>query len=529
MMTNPVAEREIKSILQGLRSTAALCGYLLLLSVAVYVVWPRSEEVAALSSELARKIFVYFACCQVILLVVLAPVFAAGSLTQEKEEGTLELLLASPVPAGRIVRGKLISSASFLLIVLMASLPIVWVILPLGGIAGSEVIGLYVTLALLAAAFAVIGLTSSAHFHRTHSSLVVSYLVLLPLGALVLLIIYGTNASNLDSPLWLGLVALATTILVVKGLLLVRDRALEEVSQPPRPAGEEDTDEQVGLVLRRGHFPDVLLLPEKGATYIGDHENPVYRKEMRSELFGSGTLFARIVVQIALFLSILFIPQIVTGRLEHFFAYLALVMALIAPALCAGAFSQERERDTLDMLLGTLLGPREVVTGKLGCLARYTFILVGLLLVAHVVTYLFSLRLAKTPALLSLDRVGAYMVVLTVTCIACAVVSGFASVLTLRTFSSTILTYVTLLAVYLGPFIVHKLLELFTTLPLSLLAWVTVTSPFGPLLLAPAEGLSAAPPAMWQAYALFWILVGWALVRATLSRYASLARWGTRG
>ena len=34
---------------------------------------------------------------------------------------------------------------------------------------------------------------------------------------------------------------------------------------------------------------------------IQEGENPIFRKEMRSELFGTGTLFVRIIFQIAIF------------------------------------------------------------------------------------------------------------------------------------------------------------------------------------------------------------------------------------
>jgi ABC-type transport system involved in multi-copper enzyme maturation permease subunit len=433
------------------------------------------------------------------------------------------MLLASPVPVRRIVSGKFTSALFFLLLTLAASLPIVWIILPLGGVAGEEVVGLYANLAILCALFAVASITCSAYFHRTHSALVVSYLAILPMAALLVAIAWQSDARVFGWLGWLEFVAVFVAVATYACLGLVEHRVVREISEPPRPAGEEDPDEQIGLVLRRGCFPDVLLLPEKGWNYIDDGENPVYRKELRSELLGTGTLFARVVLQVALLLSILFIPQIVTGHVNYFCAYLVVVVALIGPALSAGAFSQERERGTLDSLLCTLLRPRQVVLGKLCSLARYTLVLVGVLVVAHVVTYLFSLRMERGSVLASLDQTAAHALVLVTTALATVVLSGFYSLLTMRTFSATMLTYVTLLFFYLGPLVAYRLAEMVVTVPVDVVRWVTFTSPFGPLFLAPGQGILASPPALWHAFVLFWTGLAVVLLRLCLGRWRRLS------
>ena len=50
---------------------------------------------------------------------------------------------------------------------------------------------------------------------------------------------------------------------------------------------------------------------------------------------------------------------------EILFYSQAVMIALITPALTAGAISIEREQRTFEMLRGTILRPRSIVWGKL--------------------------------------------------------------------------------------------------------------------------------------------------------------------
>ena len=56
----------------------------------------------------------------------------------------------------------------------------------------------------------------------------------------------------------------------------------------------------VGMVIRSDQFPDKLFAPAKRTDFMQDGLNPVYDKEMRSELFGQGTLMLRLVIQLSM-------------------------------------------------------------------------------------------------------------------------------------------------------------------------------------------------------------------------------------
>ena len=79
----------------------------------------------------------------------MAPSFAAGAITGEKDDKSYEMLLASPLRPGAIVLGKLLASLCHLAILIFCSLPIVMLCLPLGGVSLYEVLAVYLAVILV--------------------------------------------------------------------------------------------------------------------------------------------------------------------------------------------------------------------------------------------------------------------------------------------------------------------------------------------------------------------------------------------
>ena len=86
----------------------------------------------------------------------MAPTFAAGSITGEKERKTYELLLASPLRPATILVGKLLSSLSYLVILILSSLPLMILCYLLGGLLLSEIARSYLVLILAAGTFGLL-------------------------------------------------------------------------------------------------------------------------------------------------------------------------------------------------------------------------------------------------------------------------------------------------------------------------------------------------------------------------------------
>ena len=168
---NPVLIRELLVNLRSNRSFMLQFLYVTFLGVVVYFAWP--SEGKLVSADLAQRLFNMFFLGQFFLVALVAPSFAAGSITGEKERKTYEMLLASPLRPSSILVGKLLSSLTYLVILILSSLPLVIICFLLGGILLSEVARAYLILILAAGTFGLLSLACSSYFSRTSSALVV--------------------------------------------------------------------------------------------------------------------------------------------------------------------------------------------------------------------------------------------------------------------------------------------------------------------------------------------------------------------
>ncbi len=114
LLENPVLQRELLVNLRMRRAFVLLFVYVVLLGAVVYVAWPEAKKIDMTNPEAAKTLVNLFFLGQYVLMSLMAPSFAAGAITGEKERKTYEMLLASPMRPGAIVLGKLLASLSHL-------------------------------------------------------------------------------------------------------------------------------------------------------------------------------------------------------------------------------------------------------------------------------------------------------------------------------------------------------------------------------------------------------------------------------
>ncbi len=271
LFENPVLQRELLVNLRTHRSFVLLLGYQLVLAAVVYFAWPQESRLEA-NAEAARRLVDLFFIGQYILASMMAPSFAAGTITGEKERKTYEMLLASPMRPAAIVLGKLVASLAHLAILIFASLPIVMLCLPLGGVSLYEVLAAYLGLTLSVVTFGMISVACSSYFQRTAASLVASYLLILPLVLLGVLAWRAFEAS--------GQLRLLLTVTVLPGIaaaicLALFAKTTSRLLHPPDVGSEgkdvvdleKEAQQVIGLVIQRDQFPDRLFAPPNESIY----------------------------------------------------------------------------------------------------------------------------------------------------------------------------------------------------------------------------------------------------------------------
>ena len=175
-----------------------------------------------------------------------------------------------------IVLGKLLASLTHVAALIVASLPIVMLCLPLGGVSLYEVLAAYLGLAVSVITFGMISVTCSSYFPRTAASLVVSYLIILPpaLGGALIAILLETLrlATRGRFPLSAVGIGLGAVLVLVSGALGLLER-MPGVDPSPHDdrcgvvdnTGDEIFADKVGVMLAR----DMSTL-HPGSTFVVD-------------------------------------------------------------------------------------------------------------------------------------------------------------------------------------------------------------------------------------------------------------------
>ncbi|MEX0712419.1 MAG: ABC transporter permease subunit [Pirellulales bacterium] len=483
LIENPVLQRELLVNLRMRRGFALLFFYVALLGGVVYMAWPEAEKIDMTNPEAAKRLVNLFFLGQYLIASLMAPSFAAGAITGEKERKSYEMLLASPLRPGAIVLGKLFASLCHVAILIFSSLPIVMICLPLGGVSLYEVLAVYLALILSVVTFGMISLACSSYFQRTAASLVVSYLAILPL-ALAGLLFWRAFEGVAGFRLLATVTVLPIACFVIGGVLFVATS--RRLLHPPDVGSEgkevvdeaQELREAVGLVIHRDQFPDRLFAPAKRVGLLEDGANPIYDKEMRSELFSQGTLMLRVVIQVSMFLAIplmAFCLYLFPQAAPWYISYVVLFNMLVGPVFSAGSVTSERERETLDLLLVTTLSPWQILWGKLVSGLRVScvltsFLLWPLLLACVMVQYYWS----------NLITIAGYLVIIALTCLTTAGLALFCSVIFRKTSVSMMTAYLVVVLLFLAPVAVSEFAEVFypTHPAAALVKQLSFSSPF---------------------------------------------------
>src|SRR5262249_42153967 len=131
---------------------------------------------------------------QIALLVLLTPSLASGLISSERETGGWQLLQMTPLSAGAILRGKLLSVAWPLFLVLCATLPGYVVLIALEPELAPRVLRVLACLGLTAVFAVLLGAAVSSLFRHTAVATTVAYLALLAVCAGPLLFWLGRDA-----------------------------------------------------------------------------------------------------------------------------------------------------------------------------------------------------------------------------------------------------------------------------------------------------------------------------------------------
>src|SRR3954454_5699765 len=138
---NPILLRVVEAGGRRRRDLFIRCAYLGLLVFVVITSLVSGQSTigsGASLNDLAKmsdQIFRNMSYLQLALVALLAPIFTAGAITQEKDSQTYDILLATPLTNGQIVLGSLMSRLFFVIALLISGIPIFSITQIFGGVA----------------------------------------------------------------------------------------------------------------------------------------------------------------------------------------------------------------------------------------------------------------------------------------------------------------------------------------------------------------------------------------------------------
>ncbi|RMD79480.1 MAG: ABC transporter permease, partial [Lentisphaerae bacterium] len=178
MLNNPIFQREIKTSLRAPKVMFLILAFLAFLGLVLTFLWPKTG-IYSQRSSVGIQVFAIFLMTNLTLILLLVPALASPAITSERERNSYELLFTSLLTPGEILRGKLFSSLSLILLVVLLSLPISALCALSGGIAPPFLLRALSIIVVSAFTYGLISLAISALCRGTFVALMASYLTVM--------------------------------------------------------------------------------------------------------------------------------------------------------------------------------------------------------------------------------------------------------------------------------------------------------------------------------------------------------------
>ncbi|MDY3551739.1 ABC transporter permease subunit [Gemmata sp. JC717] len=436
-MLGPIFSREVVTVPRRsghYPQRAALVGLLCILGVTTWQATIGFARDATLgeTANFGLLLFQIVAFVQLFLTLFFATLSAAGAVSQEKDRRTFVLLLLTDLRDYEIVLGKLLGALLPILILLFVSVPVLALLLLLGGIDPEQVFQAVLVLFASAIAAGSLGGLVALWRDKTYQALALSVLFLVlyvcvsqgvgtvgpmlvadwdwptvqawvdPFVAMLSVLEPPTTGAGLAPAYGFVLVTLAFCA-ALNGIGIWGLRKWN-------PSGEPIMQRESSSAAEDPESNEAVEAEKRARAHAapGDARqvwaNPVLWREIRTLAYGRRPLLVKFAFGIVLALILYFAVNELNrpgGRPAFAAAYglvpVAVLSLLLVAAQAVTSITSERDGAALDVLLVTDVSPKEFVFGKLlGVLYNTKEYIIPPLLLAGF--YAIRGALARTPA-----------------------------------------------------------------------------------------------------------------------------------
>ena len=405
-MLGPIFTRELTTVPRRGSHYGARVALLALLTILGITAWQATVGFArdATLGETARfglLLFQIVVYVQLLLLIFFAALSAASAVSQEKDRRTFVLLLITDMRDYEIVLGKLVGSLLPITVLLMVSVPVLAMLMLLGGIAPTQVLQAGAVMLATAYAAGSLGGLVALWRERTFQALALSVLFIAlylsltqavaALGPLVsattdwtlvhewidpframraVLDPLGSAVRQIPPAYGFALVMLAGCVaLNAFGIWKLRawNPSGEPIMQREKSADDPEADlnpDELKAFRAKAHAAPGKIRP------VG--ANPILWRETATLAYGRRPLLVKLAFGLVLALVVYFAVSELNqpgGRPAFAAAYglvpIAVLSLLLVSAQAVTSVTSERDGGALDVLLVTDVSPYEFVFGKL--------------------------------------------------------------------------------------------------------------------------------------------------------------------
>jgi len=199
---SPILIKEMRSTMRSKRTFMAMTLFLLLLvGLQLFVYYAVTQNSVGSSSDVGQMLFGFSSAIELLLLATITPPLTANAISNEHQQKTFDMLIATPLTPAQILRGKLLASMNYLFLLIFASLPISSVVFLFGGVTPAALLwwlALTITVLLM---LGTLGLFISTILRNGGAATALTYIicmlmfVLLPLGVTMMMAIIDNGSQ----------------------------------------------------------------------------------------------------------------------------------------------------------------------------------------------------------------------------------------------------------------------------------------------------------------------------------------------
>ncbi|MGE7927088.1 ABC transporter permease [Lysinibacillus xylanilyticus] len=196
---NPVFVKELKLRFRSFKSFSGLMFYLAVICIFIagfLLITTEFTGKGFFKPEISFMMFAVLTILQMALILFITPSLTAGAISSEREKQTLNILLTTTQSSTQIIIGKLLSSVAFLVLMLIAGLPLYSLVFLFGGVSPSQLISIFLFYLLTVVAIGSIGVMFSTITKRTIVAMISTYGTIIFLGGITAFFFFLSMAFN---------------------------------------------------------------------------------------------------------------------------------------------------------------------------------------------------------------------------------------------------------------------------------------------------------------------------------------------